>query len=124
MPSCVIRCIYELNHRPGSNLIVGCCNISGVPVPVPCPSRITRIRSVSVYGFNDIVSTIKSFIPYKLDLNGTIVETLNCEHCNILLLVRSKCNLQNYIMDTSVRNVGNHYIIDVTVIIKVEVVYP
>lgn len=123
MPSCVIGLIYELNHRPGSNLIVGCCDIGGVPVP-PCPSCVTRIRCISINRFNYIISSVKSFIPYKLDLNGTVVETFNCEHCNILLLVRSECNLQDYIVNISIRDIRDHYIIDVSVIIKVEVVYP
>jgi hypothetical protein len=82
-PADIVGCIDEPDHRPGSNFIV-CGSYHGHVVSVDCIALITGIGRLCIYGFHNVVPSVKILITDQLYPYLTVAQLLNCEDCHIL----------------------------------------
>ena len=122
-PADVVRIVYEPDHRPGSDFII-CGSYHGNIVSVDGPATVAGIRCFSIYGFNDVVSSVKRLIADELYLYRSVAELLHGEDCHILVFVAVEGCTQHYVVNIAVDIVGDSQVINHVVAVEVEVVDP
>ena len=98
------------DQRPGCNIIIGRCD--HIIISLVDFTGVSWIRCFGIDWFNDIIGSVKGFIPDQLDLRGPVLQLFHYEYCDILLFIAIQGSTQNDGMYIFFHIVRNRYIID------------
>jgi len=122
-PYGVVRIVHVPYHRPGCHLIVGGGNNRHI-VPLYGPAVVTGVGCLRVDRFHNVILSVKSLVTYQLYLHLAVAKLLNSEDSHILVFVAVKDRTEDDGVHVAIDIIRYGQVINISVSVKVEVVYP